>query len=973
MRVQLLAQAAALALLAGPAFAQSAPAATSQAETIRRQTVIVTGSSIRREVTDSSVPLQIITIEDLSRESINSPEQFVALLTANGTGLDNLASNADVVRDQARGNNGASSANLRGQGSAGTLILLNGRRVAAHGLNGGAVDINQIPLGAIERIDVLKDGASAIYGTDAIGGVINFITRKNVEGLRLEVFGDKTEAGGGDIFRGSVTGGWGDLDEQGFNIMGTLTYSDHRALRGDQRDFVNTFQPDKGVSVDTRGTPFATIFPIGVNATWAPQGSLLGTAAGNAPFFPGQTTLRAAGGVNPLDLPGNLGCNARDGMQAYDERLWDIPNAQLACAWDTGRAAVLQQPIQTTTGFLRAVGRLGEHEIAFELTGSQADSAKRFSNAQLSTNTTTQAWYYPRNAASQATYDRIFNQLQAYFGAAQLPESRRGLPIAYRWRCDVCGPREIETTTDTARIFLGADGPVPWFEGWTYRAGAALATSESQSTLGSGYYYRDANAAAGVNGLVQVLNSGVINPFLLPGESQSQAALDLLKTASAEGVVLYGGKFEVTQYDLSASGPLPLKLWGGPILAAVGVDIRKEDYSFNGDQRAAAARPLVFLAPFDDGNALAGVSRDITAFYAEAALPILENLELTLAVRRDDYSGFGDTTNPKVSFKYRPIENLMFRGSYSTGFRVPSFNQIFNQPAQNPYTGADLANPFRCPGGRPNSQIVGCEIIQPVTISGGRLDLGPEEAEQYNVGVVYDLGPSFSASLDYWDIERTSTIRILTLRELIDNVNLFADRFLRDPAGNIIAIDQRWVNTGGSLTRGIDLSMRGAWDWGPARMTASFDATRLIERRERVLDTIGYGPNLVGVFTFSGDLNLRWKHNATLGFRMGDWSGSATQLFRNGYINQELPGVTNGRVSPPGLEKRVDNYITYNASLTYSGFDGFTITGGIKNLFDEDPPFAISYDSVTGAGSSWEPRVADPRGRAFTLRVAYDF
>ena len=116
--------------------------------------------------------------------------------STNGNGADNLASNSDVVSGAQRGTNGLSSANLRGQGSASTLVLLNGRRVAAHGLQGSAVDVNQIPFAAIERVEVLKDGASAIYGTDAIGGVINFITRKDYRGIGVQAFTDLTEAGG---------------------------------------------------------------------------------------------------------------------------------------------------------------------------------------------------------------------------------------------------------------------------------------------------------------------------------------------------------------------------------------------------------------------------------------------------------------------------------------------------------------------------------------------------------------------------------------------------------------------------------------------------------------------------------------------------------------------------------------------------------------------------------------------------------
>jgi iron complex outermembrane receptor protein len=198
----------------------------------------------------------------MEQRGIASAEQMLMELNINGNGMDNLASNADVVAGQQRGNNGATSANLRGQGSNATLILLNGRRVSSHGLSGSVVDLNQIPFAAIERVEVLKDGASAIYGTDAVGGVINFILKTNYQGATASAAMDVTEEGGGNIFRYNLLAGYGDLDRDKYNIMTSVSFSDSKVLRGDQRDFVNTFQPNRGLSPDTRGTPIATAFAI---------------------------------------------------------------------------------------------------------------------------------------------------------------------------------------------------------------------------------------------------------------------------------------------------------------------------------------------------------------------------------------------------------------------------------------------------------------------------------------------------------------------------------------------------------------------------------------------------------------------------------------------------------------------------------------------------------------------------------------
>ena len=922
--------------------------------------VTITGSSIKRIASEGALPLQVITRADIEREGITNAEQLIMLLSSNGNGLDNLASNADVVDGAQRGNNGATSANLRGQGSNATLILLNGRRVAAHGLNGGTVDLNQIPMAAVERVEVLKDGASAIYGTDAIGGVINFILRTNFTGLRAQAMADVTEAGGGNIFRGSVVAGFGDLDKQGFNLLATLSVRENKALRGDERSFVNTFQPERGVSVDTRGTPHATIFPL--------AGTLFPSAA-TAPFVPGSTTVRASGGINVLDLPGGRGCGVISGMAPYDDRLWNSPTSALACAWDTGRAAVLQQPIKSLDFVVRGTVKLGQHLLTAEGTGSQADSAKRFSNLQMTPNTSTQQLRYPRNATSQASYDLVFDALKAAFPTNVL-EAQRGQSLAYRWRCIECGPREIETSTDTTRLFVGAEGPLL---GWDYRVGALQATSDSKSTLGGGYYFRGTDGTGVVTGpgIVPALNSGRINVFLQPGQTQSADGLLALQEASARGVVLFGGKFTLQQFDASVSGPV-FKLPGGQAMAAVGVDLRSEKYRFNGDERSATVRPVIVAAPFDDVNALAGVERSIKAAYGELLLPLLKGLETTLALRTDEYDGFGRSTNPKVSVRYQPLPQLLFRGSYSTGFRVPTFNQLYNGLSVSLYTGADLVDPATCPTLIVNPAITGCNAIRPNIYTGGKADLGPEDAKMSSVGVVLEPLPSITVSLDWWNIKREGTIQLLSLQQLLRNHTLFPERFLRDATG-LLAVDQRWINAGETETSGIELSVKGGFNALGARFTAGLDGTYLLEKRSRVVPSAAFGPSEVGRFTFAGDLGLRWKHTAFVSGKMGNWGSTLSQTFRKGYNDQVLPGVASGAIVPANFNPKVADYKTYNLGLSYTGIKNLTISGLVKNVLDTDPPFAVTYDSNFGSGSSWEPRVADPRGRAFVLNLEYKF
>jgi iron complex outermembrane recepter protein len=972
MKIRALVYLATFTCLTAPAFAQDSIAKASDVEAKDDTEIIVTGSSIKRKPQESASPLQIYTNEDIKREGISSPEQFISLLNSNGNGADNLASNSDITSGAQRGTNGVSSANLRNQGSGGTLILLNGRRVASHGLGGGAVDVNQIPFAAVERVEVLKDGASAIYGTDAIGGVINFILKRNYEGLGLSTFIDKTQHGGGDIYKASVTAGIGNLDNDGFNIMVAGSYSENRALRGLQRDFVTTNASSFGLSADTRGTPFATIFAAGAVTLPArvtvANGLPTLITTGNAPFVPGSTTIRGTAGLNTLNIPGGAGCSAYPNQFAYDTALWGVPERAYACAYETGKPAVLQQPLQTISFIGRGAVRLGEHEISLEYMRSNADAAKSFSEVQISNNGSSQQLRYPSTGSG---YAAVVAQLRAAFPGIVLAP---GADIAYRWRCLECGPRTIQTTTDADRIYLDAKGPL--FEGWDYHTGISRATSSSTSKLGKGYYYRGTLANGAVdplapNGLIPALNSGVINVFLQPGQTQSAAGLAAIQAASAEGVVLYGGKFQVTEIDASATGGL-FNLPGGEVKAAVGIDYRKEEYRFNGDARAAAARPTILAAPFDDAFALDPRSRTIKAAYAELLLPVFKGFELNAALRVDDYTGFGSTVNPKVSFRYAPIPEIAFRGSYNTGFRVPSFNQIFNGTLESPLPGADLADPRTCPGGRP-SAAPGCAVINPNVLSGGNINVGPEKAKQFGLGVVLQPTSNFSATIDWWKIDRTAAITTLSVRELVDNFNIFGDRFIRDAAGTLIQIDQRVVNAGAAFTQGVDVSFRGFGDLGPGRIGMTLDGTLLLKKKSQLVPSAPVSASEIGVFTYSGDLGLKWKHNIAITYDIGDFDFSLSQIFRLGYKNNKIGQIASGTLTRPDVVDRVRDYVLFNMSASYSGIKNMKITAGVKNILDTDPPFAITYDSDTGAGSSWEPRVADPRGRAFTLLLEYKF
>lgn len=951
-------------MAAGTAYAQTTPDAATptgaatplsgsgQTDKTDGTDILVTGSRIKQNPNNSALPLQIVTTQELQRNSISSPEQLIAFLPDNGSGANNLASNSDVTTPDRRGNNGASFADLRGQGPAATLVLLNGLRLASQGTTGSAVDVNQIPYAALDRVEVLKDGASAIYGTDAVGGVINFITKKNYRGFGATAYSDVTTKGDAPIYRVSAIAGYGDLDDQGFNVMGTVGYSAISPLEAHARSFINTYQHDRGLSTDTRGSPFATIV------------SLAGTAFPTSaafPLIPG-TTTRATGGVNLLRLPGQAGCAAIMDEGDYDTDVWANPANGLACSYDTGKNVYLQQKLNTFTYLGRAVKRFGAHELSLEVTGSIADSAKKFSQVQITPNTSTQNYQYKLvPGVNDAAYAGVYNTLTATFPAlrATIPY---GSGFSFRWRCIECGEREIATRTTTFRAALGLEGPIA--RGWDYHADAQYADSISTSTLGGGYFYQDA--------LVAALNSGAVNPFLFPGQTQSAAGLAAIQSASAAGVVLYGGKYSLKQGDASVSGSL-FRLPGGLVKIAAGIDYRREEYKFNGDARALTAQRTIIAAPFDNANALTGVGRDIKAAYAEVLIPVFKGLEVSAAGRIDDYTGFGTTTNPKVSIKYRPFQALLFRGSYNTGFRVPAFNQIFNPRSSSIYTGSQFADPKNCPGGVVTAA-PGCTSLNGLIniVSGGSPNLGPETAREFSGGIVIEPSRHFSASADYWSIKRESAIQVLSLTDLFANYASLQDHFIRNSAGVLTDVDDSYLNVGTTKTEGIDFTARGNLDALHGTVSVGVDGTILLKKTAQALPTAPVVSQL-GVYSLADDLGLRLKYNAYVSYSNDDFSIALTQVFRDGYKNQVLPGIQNGTFNPPNDITDVDSYIVYNLSVAYTGVKGFKLTAGVRNLFDTDPPFAVSYNTDFGVGSSYEPRVADPRGRSVTMQAEIKF
>ena len=931
MKISKLAQVVSLICIAGPAVAQDTQTSPQKIEKVE-----VTGSSIKRVQDEGALPIQVITAKDLVKLGITSAEQLIATVSANGNGVDNMTSQQggdflNSTSGRALPNNGAAAASLRGLGAQYTLVLLNGRRVSTHGLSGKAVDLNSIPLAAVDRVEILKDGASAIYGTDAIGGVINFILRRDYQGLEATVSADATQHRFGDIYRGSLLAGVGDLGKDRFNIMASLTFDTNGRLRGSQRDFHNGVQPGRGLSPDTTGAPYANIGVAG--------GTALSSNIVTLPGFPPVT-----GNYNRLSLLGLQGkCDTVPDMSAYRGDITGFPRNNITCAYDYGKQWSLMQPVERTNFVSRGTWAISSDHKAFaEVVASRTKSSQEYTPIQITNQN------YPAFIT-----DAGGNRVRAPFYqdlTGIVPGFNNTLPERIRWRCLPCGPRQQDTTTEAYRGLIGIEGVIG---GGDYKLAYSKAQSEANTVYGEGNMYDVAIKAA--------LASGIINPFLLPGQNQTAAAIDAINAAKAKGANLFGGKASVDEFDGSFSKEI-MSLPAGPLAAAIGFDIRKEEFQFNKD---SSVRPLINGATSPASLNL--VNRRINAFYGELQVPVIKNLDLQFAVRQDHYSDFGSTVNPKVAARWAPLQHLIFRGSYSKGFHAPDFDALYGGDTVGQFN-SDINDPVLCPTGR---EARGCGIRPGIT-SKSNINLKAEKSKQSSIGVLVQPLPWLSASVDFWRIDLTDRIGALSGQALISRYNDYKQYVIRTPDGDIDSVIAPTFNLAGNRSRGADINLTANWKSGMGQFVASLDGTYTDSYQSRFSEADPW-VELVGKFgdTTNGfDLHLRWKHAANITWSDGPWSATFSQNYFSSY-EQERDGYGAG-FTPASAPTRTDSYTLYNLSATYSGIKNLSVTAGIKNLFDTKPPYSShNIDNVAGAG--WDARVGDPRLRSFILRVNYKF
>lgn len=846
------------------------------------QRVEVTGSSIKRIAAESALPITTIRAADFAKQGLTTVQEVLNTIPMNQTSTVG----ASAVGS---GTGGRATADLRGLGGDKTLVLLNGRRLANHPYFADTVDLNIIPVAALERVEVLRDGASAIYGTDAIGGVINFITKRSVKGGALTFEGyEPWRRGGGAEQRVNLSGGLGDLGTDGWSMFGVLDYHQQSPLRATDRGFARTgVRPERGMNEVSR-----TTFP--------------------ANFF---SDLGVAG--NPYYA---TGCRPPDTAPATDDPVCEFDYTQYI-------------DLIPETRQYSAMGKFNrqltpDHLASLEFVWGRSTNEAQVAPPPMSNlgiTMTSASPYYPGNGV-----------VPAFPGLT-------GEPLDISWRPIESGRRLNYDSSSTARLQASLEGRIA---GWDYNTALSHSLGRARSAFRGGYLIDQR--------IIDGVGAGILNPF----GQQSPAGADYLQNSLLLGEYVHA-RIASSVIDARASREL-MTLPAGPLGFALGAEFRRDRAKYFVNRGLAGQASSSGYADAQDQSG----QRSISAIFTELNVPVIKDLELNFAGRYDYYNDVGGSFNPKVSLRYQPTRQVLVRGSFNRGFRAPTLFDMYG-PQTTTNTSDAYDDPRLCPGGvavpGANPNIV-CGQQQFIR-GGGNPDLDPERSRTYSAGIVLEPIPSLTLSADYWNIRLKDQISSLAEQSIFGNYARYQNLFVYDPTGTRLDyVLGTTANLGEVRTRGLDLSLLYRMPRNPfGNLSLSIDGT-YVNKYDYQNEPGGPFTENAGRYADATPV-FRWRHNLLLTLVRGDYTINLANRYMSHYEDQ------NTAVAPE-FANNVDHYSIWSLSTTYTGNKQFELTAGIKNLFDEEPPFT---NQVSNFQLGYDPRYTDPLGMTVYMRLTYKF
>lgn len=929
-------------------------------------TVFVTGSNLKRTDKEGTQPIQTITAKEIRESGAATVTELIRLVPAMGTD-NNLDTNDGGF------SRGVSTASLRGLSSTSTLILLNGRRMApsayADPNNGNSTlyDLNQIPLNALERVEILKDGASAVYGSDAIGGVINFITKSSFRGSEISARASANDDG--EFARRGVTffTGLGDVETDGFNVFFTADLSQRdRTLRTEVRDI----KFDEYKALQNR---YAT--PYGSNISQAPlfyressPGSLSFTAT------PANAADRFRAPLTNCPQNRQIVGSAQMGFTASS-----VFFGRTFCNFDTSPYLEGTSAGKDGSFLTRGVVKLGDNVRAFAEV-AYARTERRYTAAPIGISTGVTTNFTAAGVAP--SYQTVLP-----IGHPDNPFPNARASMAYRFEN---APNGTETLNQTGRLLAGVSGSHFNFD---WETGFLLNEARKEDSYKGRLYLptlRKINAGSRI--------ADVANDPTLFRSTQSD------------------DRSRIAQLDAKAStqfGSLP----GGQIGMAVGAEYRRESLKMRPDAELAAGNIFGLANVIIDGE------RDVKSGFVEFRTPFLKNFEMDFAGRWDKYEGMKTNFVPKVGAKWTATKTLAFRGTYAEGFRAPALSQVTPGGAQFFLSG--LFDPKRCEADertpKPGASEVDCSKSASGT-GGANPDLKPETSKSYSFGILFSPTTNWDFGLDFFKIRKEDEVALGSafdaLRNEDNNPGLIVRdqnpaNLLRDANGNpipgtgpLLAVREPWINQGAMETRGVDIDVAFRKNMGSmgnfsAKLTSTYTHGYYLaqEKGDPEHNIAGYNAGLVDWNLSSGLDVPRWKTNISASLTRGAHSFSANLNYTGQVslrrkfdkdITYKMPfchyaPVVNSTTtanfpsasgSVPGYlaafpDCAVKEWVRVGVGYTYTGIKNLALTVNIQNLFDEAAPYDPRYGAIGGTG--YNAGLHNPYGRYFSVSAKYNF
>jgi iron complex outermembrane recepter protein len=928
-----------------------APAAIAQ----ETQRIEITGSAIRRIAAEGSLPVQVLRQEDITRSGATSVTDLLQRLPTiqGGFGESSAVGSGSAF-------NGVSIHNI---GEQRTLVLLNGRRLAMYGGQsftgfGAAIDLNSLPASAIERVEILTDGASALYGADAIAGVVNFITKRDVRGGDVTA-GYSAPKGGAREKRISGTVGFGSMADSGFNALLTLSHDERTKLDAVDRNFGATgrvFFTHNGQSY--RKQQFSAS-PIPANVLADPRN----------PASPDDQEL-----VSPY-LLANGTCPEKtfrvtepyesdEGFQYVDDY----------CGFDfVGELEIF--PVRERDSAMFSLNkRLGNHDLFIDGVYSKSSLTSRIAPVP--------------GSISIAAGSDLHNQYLLPLGITQDT-------LAF-YRLYDLGKRANEEVNKFLDIAVGAKGS---FGPVDYNASISHSNSDSKTSI-SGY--------PGALAVRRLTGSGLLDPFVGVGQ-QSAAGQAAINAANYNGY-WDGGESTLDSAQVRATmelGNLP----GGAMALAAGVNYGKEKFQSKPslfaqgkladpvtgtlcdptiDIVANPNSPLRCDQRFGDEAATVAYSADrkTAGVFAELLMPVVKGLEITGSVRFDKYSDFGNATTAKGSFKFQPVREWLLRGSLGTGFHAPTVPQV--NAVLQPF--GVTTDRYSC---SPGLAAVAASLSTPTTlvecqpgsrqydvVRGGNPELQPEKSRQATLGMRFEPSSAFSAGVDLWHVAIRDAFGQIPEEEVFADPTAFPDSWTskRDTGTGVtyLAFLGDNKNLGKSYSTGLDFDIIGRKKVeGFGDVTSQLAFTYMLRE---VSQTQKNGPyySAIGNFAELGAVTFRLKGKWSNTVQMGNWAHTVALNYQSGYkdsaTDAERLDATGNVVGVDTIRLDVPSHITFDWQTVWSLNKNLQFTVGALNLFDEKPPLAISTGGANrGQQFGFDDRYYDSRGRTWYLNASYKF